>query len=92
MKTVTYDKTHKIVEIKLLEDTLQVLKELWYESFEGNYCQGDDDTIDALLNLLHPPEEEEADMTCPTCNGCGEGAYEGSDCFNCGGKGEVYGS
>ncbi len=29
---------------------------------------------------------------CPTCNGSGEGMYDGSRCSNCGGSGEVGGS
>jgi hypothetical protein len=30
---------------------------------------------------------EMIECTCPSCNGCGEGMYEGSTCTNCRGSG-----
>jgi len=33
--------------------------------------------------------ENEGSIYCPTCNGSGEGMYDGSKCSTCGGSGEV---
>lgn len=33
--------------------------------------------------------DEDEDDTCPTCNGCGEGQYDGTRCSTCKGKGVI---
>ena len=35
----------------------------------------------------HEPDEDDIGI-CPTCNGSGEGMYDGSTCSDCGGWGE----
>jgi len=37
--------------------------------------------------LADAPEDDDLDEICATCNGCGEGQWEGSTCFNCKGTG-----
>ena len=36
-----------------------------------------------------PSHDDESDAICGTCNGSGEGMYDGSTCSRCGGSGEV---
>jgi DnaJ-class molecular chaperone len=42
-------------------------------------------------NCITEAEEREAeeDDTCPTCNGCGEGQFEGTKCMTCHGRGTI---
>jgi tRNA(Ile2) C34 agmatinyltransferase TiaS len=39
-----------------------------------------------LMDWFRSDEEDEG--VCPNCNGSGEGAYDGSTCHECGGRGE----
>ena len=34
-----------------------------------------------------PEDDEDDDPYCPQCDGSGEGRYEGSTCYSCGGSG-----
>ena len=37
----------------------------------------------------HEPDDDDDDIgICPTCNGSGEGMFDGSTCSDCGGWGE----
>jgi len=61
-------------------------------SFREDGC--DDATIAEVLaavqqHIENPPEEE--DGHCTTCNGSGEGMYDGTRCGSCGGRGVVKG-
>lgn len=51
------------------------------EELEDRLIQRGNDYIDEL--------RVDEDDTCPTCNGCGEGMYDGTSCSTCKGKGVI---
>ena len=44
---------------------------------------------EALEMAAGDDEEEDEDDTCPQCNGCGEGQYDGTSCSTCRGTGII---
>lgn len=64
------------------------------DEMEGMDDQAQSDMEDRLIMLGNNMIEEmrvdvEEDDTCPTCQGCGEGMYDGSRCSTCKGKGVI---
>ena len=47
----------------------------------------DDDDLDTLDDILEDDEDEDCDDICPSCNGSGEGMYDGTRCSRCKGRG-----
>ena len=41
------------------------------------------------LTMTQDDEIEEQDDCCPTCDGTGEGMYDGTSCRSCGGSGST---
>lgn len=85
---------HKAALAILRSEGFQVIA--WTpEEMEGlsdeSWCEMEDRLITLGNEIIdtYRAENEEADDTCPRCNGCGEGQYDGSRCSSCGGKGVI---
>lgn len=58
------------------------------EELEDRVVTRGNEFIEECQNRTEEDDEDEDD-TCPTCQGCGEGMYDGASCSTCGGSGVI---